>query len=211
VALVEAAGPGVTTGFLGVGLIAPVLGEHGHADLAHALLRNVEPPSWLFPLRHGATTIWERWDGYTDESGFAAPAMNSFNHYALGSVGEWLYSGVAGIDQAPGSVGYRDLVIRPRLGELSWAQASYESVRGTVAVRWERAGGELRLHVTVPPGASATVHVPANDPRGVRESGRPVGLADGVEIAGQEPGTLLCRVGSGEYRFTAESSWTGAC
>ncbi|MCW2918361.1 MAG: alpha-L-rhamnosidase [Actinomycetia bacterium] len=210
VALVEAAGPGVTTGFLGVGLIAPVLDEHGYADLAHALLRNTEPPSWLFPLRHGATTIWERWDGYTNESGFQAPAMNSFNHYALGSVGEWLYRGVAGIDQAPDSVGYRDLVIRPRLGDLSWARASYESVRGTVAVRWERDGGELRLDVTVPPGATATVHVPAADIDGVWESGRPVEQAAEVEIVGQEPGTFLCRVGSGEYRFTAESAWAGA-
>ncbi|MEW2353823.1 family 78 glycoside hydrolase catalytic domain [Spirillospora sp. NPDC029432] len=203
--LVEAAGPGVTTGFLGVGLIAPVLDAHGRADLAHALLRRTEAPSWLYPLRHGATTIWERWDGYTDERGFQAAAMNSFNHYALGSVGEWLYQGVAGLGQAPGSAGYRELLIRPRPGGLTAASASYESVRGTVRTAWTREDGEFRLQVTVPPGASATVVVPTPDPGGVREGGVPASAAPGVRIIAAEPGALRCHVTSGEYRFTAEA------
>jgi alpha-L-rhamnosidase len=167
VALVRAAGPAVTTGFLGVGLIAPVLDAHGHADLAHALLRRRDAPSWLYPLRHGATTVWERWTGYTDEAGFAAAAMNSFNHYALGSIGQWLYEGVAGIAQAPDSVGYRDLVIRPRPGDLVWARASYESVRGTISSAWHRSGDDFTLDLTVPPGTTATVHVPG-EPDAVR-------------------------------------------
>ncbi|WP_307796991.1 family 78 glycoside hydrolase catalytic domain [Actinomadura barringtoniae] len=204
VELVEQAGPGVTTGFLGVGLIAPVLDAHGHADLAHALLRRTDPPSWLYPLRHGATTIWERWDGYSDERGFQAAAMNSFNHYALGSIGEWLYEGVAGLAQAPGSAGYRELVIRPRLGELTWARATYESVRGTVATAWTREDGGFALEVTVPPGATATVHIPAADPAAVREGGVPAAEAAGVRILGSEPGTLRCHVTSGDYRFTAD-------
>ncbi|MFD0687852.1 alpha-L-rhamnosidase [Actinomadura fibrosa] len=201
--LVEDAGPGVTTGFLGVGLIAPVLDAHGRADLAHALLRRTDPPSWLYPLRHGATTIWERWDGYT-ERGFQAAAMNSFNHYALGSVGEWLYRGVAGLDQAPGSTGYRDLLVRPRLGTLAWARASHESVRGTVAVEWARRDGRLDLRVVVPPGATATVHVPTGDPGSVRESGVPAADAAGVRIAGTAADGLRCLIASGEYRFTAD-------
>ncbi|MFG2091529.1 MULTISPECIES: family 78 glycoside hydrolase catalytic domain [unclassified Spirillospora] len=202
--LVEAAGPGITTGFLGVGLVAPVLDACGRPDLAHALLRRTGPPSWLYPLRHGATTIWERWDGYTEERGFQAAAMNSFNHYALGSIGEWLYEGVAGLSQAPGSAGYRELRIRPRPGALTWARAAYESVRGTVRTGWARADGELRLDVSVPPGATAIVHVPTGDPGGVHESGVPVAAAAGIQIIGTEPGALLCRVTSGDYRFTAE-------
>ncbi|MEU8797714.1 family 78 glycoside hydrolase catalytic domain [Spirillospora sp. NPDC048819] len=202
--LVEAAGPALTTGFLGVGLAAPVLDACGRPDLAHALLRRTGPPSWLYPLRHGATTIWERWDGYTEERGFQAAAMNSFNHYALGSIGEWLYQGVAGLSQAPGSTGYRELLIRPRPGTLTWARAAYESVRGTVRTGWARADGELRLEVSVPPGATAIVHVPTGDPGGVRESGVPVAGAAGIQIIGTEPGALLCRVTSGDYRFTAE-------
>jgi len=208
--LVEAAGPGVTTGFLGVGLIAPVLDACGRPDLAHALLRRTDPPSWLFPLRHGATTIWERWDGYTDERGFQAAAMNSFNHYALGSIGEWLYQGVAGLAQAPGSTGYRELLIRPRPGDLAWARATYTSVRGVVATAWAREDGVLRLEVSVPPGATAVVHVPTGDPGGVREGGVPVDGAEGVEVLGTGPGTLLCRVTSGDYRFTADDPMLAA-
>nr|BFE30241.1 alpha-L-rhamnosidase [Actinomadura rugatobispora] len=202
-ALVEEARPGVTTGFLGVGLIAPVLDAHGRADLAHALLRRTDPPSWLYPLRHGATTVWERWDGYTPERGFQAAAMNSFNHYALGSVGEWLYRGVAGLDQAPDSVGYRDLLVRPRPGSLTAARAAYESVRGRAAAGWSVRDGLLQLAVTVPPGAAATVHIPTADPGGVREGGVPADEAEGVRVTGMEPGTLHCRITSGEFHFTA--------
>ncbi|RSN71961.1 alpha-L-rhamnosidase [Actinomadura sp. WAC 06369] len=202
--LVEAAGPGPRTGFLGVGLLAPVLDGIGRPDLAHALLRRTDPPSWLYPLRQGATTVWERWDGYTPEHGFRAAAMNSFNHYALGSVGEWLYQGVAGLAQAPDSTGYRELLIRPRPGGLEWARAAYESVRGTVRAAWSRTDGELRLEVGVPPGATATVHVPTGDPASVREGGTPVADAAGVTVLGTGPGTLLCRVTSGDYRFTAD-------
>ncbi|SDJ41831.1 alpha-L-rhamnosidase [Nonomuraea jiangxiensis] len=150
--LVEEHGP--QTGFLGVNLLCPVLSAHGRADLAHALLRRTDPPSWLYQVRQGATTIWERWDGA------GAPSMNSFNHYAFGSIGEWLYGGVAGIAQAPDSVAFRELVIRPQPGDLAWARATYESARGHVAVSWERAEGDFRLSVTIPPGATATVHLP---------------------------------------------------
>ncbi|WP_431901100.1 family 78 glycoside hydrolase catalytic domain [Nonomuraea sp. bgisy101] len=150
--LVEENGP--QAGFLGVNLLCPVLSATGRPDLAHALLRRTDPPSWLHQVRNGATTVWERWDGE------GAPSMNSFNHYAFGSVGEWLYTGVAGIAQAPDSVAYRELVIRPLPGDLSWARASYESARGRIAVSWERADEDFRLSVTVPPGASATVHLP---------------------------------------------------
>ncbi|MER7999841.1 family 78 glycoside hydrolase catalytic domain [Streptomyces sp. NPDC095613] len=201
--LVEAAGPALTTGFLGVALAAPVLDDHGRADLAHALLRRTDPPSWLFPLRHGATTIWERWDGWTPDTGFRAPSMNSFNHYALGSIGEWLYRGVAGLDQRPDSTGYRHLLIRPRPGDLAHASARYESVRGTVAVRWERHGDALTLRVRVPPGADAEVHVPTTDPRTVRESGLVPEDVPHLTPLAATPGHAAYRVASGVYRFTA--------
>ncbi|MFD0855866.1 family 78 glycoside hydrolase catalytic domain, partial [Actinomadura adrarensis] len=116
VADIEARDRHLTTGFAGVALLCPVLTEHGHADLAYALLHQDTYPSWTYSIRHGATTIWERWDGWTEEHGFQSPAMNSFNHYSLGSVGDWLYGGVAGIGQAPGSVAYRRLLLRPQVG-----------------------------------------------------------------------------------------------
>ncbi|MGW0963267.1 family 78 glycoside hydrolase catalytic domain [Streptomyces gelaticus] len=202
--LVESAGPALLTGFLGVALAAPVLDAHGRADLAHALLLRDEVPSWRFPLRHGATTIWERWDGWTPGTGFRAPSMNSFNHYALGSVGEWLYRGVAGLDQAPDSTGYRKLRIRPRPGGLRHASARYESVRGAVSVAWKRQGGRIALRVLVPPGATAEVYVPTTDPGSVRESGLvPDAGNRHITAVSTAAGHVLYRVSSGTYRFTA--------
>ncbi|MFF3394407.1 family 78 glycoside hydrolase catalytic domain [Streptomyces sp. NPDC002669] len=209
--LVGSAGPALLTGFLGVALAAPVLDAHGHSDLAHALLLRDEVPSWRFPLRHGATTIWERWDGWTPDAGFRAPSMNSFNHYALGSIGEWLYRGVAGLDQAPDSTGYRRLLIRPRPGPLRRASARHESVRGTVAVSWERDEERIILCVRVPPGATADVYVPTTDPGSVRESGAVPGAGDPhVAPVAAASGQVFHRVSSGTYRFTAAYAPTGA-
>lgn len=202
-AVVRDAGPAITTGFLGVGLLAGVLDSAGHPDLAHALLARREHPSWLYPIGQGATTIWERWDGFTPQAGFQAPSMNSFNHYALGSVGAWLYQGVAGLDQAPESVGYHRLRVRPRPGPLRWARASYESVRGRIAVAWERADGRLRLDVDVPPGVEATVHVPTPDPAGVTVGGVPATDAPSVDLLAATAGEAVLRVGSGRWRFGA--------
>ena len=104
----------LTTGFVGVGLLCPTLSEAGYSDVAHRLLRNDTFPSWGYSIRHGATTIWERWDGWTEDAGFQTPMMNSFNHYSLGSVGQWLYEHVAGIRAA--EPGYGHVCIAPEPG-----------------------------------------------------------------------------------------------
>jgi alpha-L-rhamnosidase len=192
----------LTTGFLGVGLLAPVLDAIGRDDLAHRLLRREERPSWRYSLRHGATTIWERWDGWSEENGFQAPRMNSFNHYALGSVGQWLQSGLAGLDQTPASVGFDELLIRPRPGALTSARAAYASPRGRAAVAWERDAQGFTLDVEVPPGATAVVHVPrAEGAAPVREGGLELEGRDDVELLGEAQDALVCRIGSGRYRF----------
>ena len=124
----------LTTGFVGVGLLCPTLSEMGYSDVAHRLLRNETFPSWGYSIRHGATTIWERWDGWTDTDGFQTPMMNSFNHYSLGSVGQWLYEYVGGIRAA--APGYERVLIAPEPGELEPGRASiYRSVRGTIIER----------------------------------------------------------------------------
>ncbi|GAA3534535.1 alpha-L-rhamnosidase [Nonomuraea rosea] len=214
VADLERRGRRLTTGFAGVALLGPVLSAHGRADLAYALLHDDRYPSWGYSIKRGATTIWERWDGWTEEAGFGPVAMNSFNHYALGSVGEWLYSGVAGLGQESSSTGFRRPVVRPLPGgSLRWASAAYDTPLGRLSSRWEVDGGTLRLSVRVPPGAVATVHVPTTDPSSVRESGAPVVDAVGdavmdaapppVERVGVAGSALVCRVGSGVYEFTA--------
>ena len=151
----------LTTGFVGVGLLCPTLSEFGYSDVAHRLLRNDTFPSWGYSIRHGATTIWERWDGWTDTDGFQTPKMNSFNHYSLGSVGQWLYEYVGGIRAA--APGYERVLIAPEPGELEWARAEYRSVRGTISSAWRREGDELTLEVEIPPNVTATVVVPGGE------------------------------------------------
>ena len=194
---IEQRGDRLTTGFVGVSLLCPVLTEHGRADLAYALLHQEEFPSWGYSIRHGATTIWERWDGWTEHGGFQSAAMNSFNHYSLGSVGDWLYGRVAGIDQAPGSVAYKELLLRPTPGgKLTWALAEQETVRGLVSCGWRLDGDEITVCVAVPPGSTAVLEIPTPDPGSVRHDDAPVAA---------EPSAhgVVVRLASGRFTFTA--------
>jgi alpha-L-rhamnosidase len=158
VADIEAHDGHLTTGFIGVGLLCPVLSRMGYSEVAHRLLHEDTFPSWGYSIRHGATTIWERWDGWTEHAGFQTPMMNSFNHYSLGSVGQWLYEHVAGIRAA--GAGYERVLIAPEPGELEWARASYQSVRGRIVSSWRRQEGEFALEVEIPANVFATVVMP---------------------------------------------------
>jgi alpha-L-rhamnosidase len=194
----------LTTGFVGVALLCPVLSEHGRGDLAYALLHQDEFPSWGYTIRHGATTIWERWDGWTEHGGFQSAAMNSFNHYSLGSVGDWLFGGVAGIDQTAESVAYREVLLRPLPGgRLTWARAEQETARGRVACGWSLADGRITVTATVPPGSTAVLEIPTADPDSVRESDAPAASRPGV--LGVEPSTVgaTLRLTSGRYTLSA--------
>jgi len=206
VADLELRGRSLTTGFAGVALLCPILTRYGYVELAYDLLHDDRYPSWGYSIKHGATTIWERWDGWTEENGFGPVAMNSFNHYSLGSVGEWLYGDVAGISQAPESIGFRDLVIKPCPGgRLTWAEASYDIPSGRVSTRWEIADGTLTLDVTVPPGAEATIHIPTSNPASTQETGHPLTDAEGITLREAGADTTTCRVAPGTYHFTAQA------
>ncbi len=167
VAAIEAAGWQLTTGFVGVSYLLPALSSTGHSAVAYRLLEQRACPSWRYMIDNGATTIWERWDGWTRERGFQSAWMNSFNHYALGSVGEWLYRFVLGIDQQPGTAGFSHPLLRPHPGgSLGWARGSYQSARGTITAGWRRDGDTFSYHVELPPNVTATVCVPAADGQG---------------------------------------------
>jgi alpha-L-rhamnosidase len=191
----------LSTGFVGVGYLCPVLTEAGYTGVAYRLLENETHPSWGYTIRNGATTIWERWDGWTEEKGFQSPNMNSFNHYSLGSVGEWLYRYVAGIDL--GEPGYGRIVIRPRPGgNLTHASGAYDSVRGRISSSWKIEDNQFVLETLIPPNITATDHVPSTDD--VSEGGRPVDEADGVEFLRAEEGETVLAVGSGRYEFVGK-------
>ena len=196
----------LSTGFVGVSYLLPTLAQAGNIDVAYKLLMQDSFPSWLFSVKHGATTIWERWDGWTPDKGFQDAGMNSFNHYSLGSCGQWLYEGVAGFGAGSGRAGYARLAIRPLVGGgLTEARATFDSIRGRIASAWKIEGGRITLDVTVPPTVTATVYVPTSDPSKVTESGHAMAGAPGIENVRNESGVAVVEIGSGTYRFNAPS------
>jgi alpha-L-rhamnosidase len=152
----------IGTGFVGTPLLCDALCETGHADVAYALLEQTECPSWLYPVLQGATTIWERWDALRPDGTINPGEMNSFNHYALGAVADWLHRAVAGL--APSSPGYRtiDVDIAPG-GSLQSASARHMTPYGIASSEWSTEGGTLRTRVVVPPNTTATVHLPERE------------------------------------------------
>lgn len=180
------------------------LTRNGHHHEACRLINLRTVPSWGYTIEMGATTIWERWDGYVAGRGFQDPGMNSFNHWAFGSVGEWIWRHLAGINPDEQQPGFRHFIVRPRPGPgFTWARGSYDSIRGTIASDWRIEGERFTLNVQVPPGTTATVCVPAGDPATIRESGKPADQAPGVRLVGAEQGGAVYRVDSGGYRFAA--------
>jgi len=197
----------LSTGFVGVGYLLPVLAEAGHLDVAYRLLLNDTFPSWGYSIKHGATTIWERWDGWTAERGFQDPGMNSFNHYSLGSVGEWLYRYVAGIDIDPEQPGFQHIIIRPHPGgELTGAKAAYRSVHGVIESAWRIEDGTFRLRVTTPANTTATVYLPMRDTAVIMEGDQPIASAVGVTIERMEDTHAVLTIGSGVYDFVVTLS-----
>lgn len=158
-------GTHLSTGFVGSPYINHVLSRFGHMDVAYDLLNQTTFPSWLYPVTQGATTIWERWDSYHHERGFQSVGMNSFNHYAYGAIGAWLYQTVAGIEIDPAKPGYKHILIAPRPGGgLTFAKATFDSVYGPIASAWQiDDAGVFTLDVTIPANTTATVTLPNGD------------------------------------------------
>ncbi|MEY3646654.1 MAG: hypothetical protein RL127_1362 [Bacteroidota bacterium] len=184
----------LTTGFLGTPFLNPVLTRFGRNDVAYKLLLQDTYPSWLYPIKaHGATTIWERWDSMKPDSTFQDPSMTSFNHYAYGAIGDWMYRTVGGIDTEEfDGAGYKQIVIKPELGGgLSFAKTSLETPYGKVSSDWRLDSGVFTLTVEVPVNATATVQLP--------RVGSGQMAQDGEMMTGDR-----VRIGSGKYVFTVK-------
>jgi alpha-L-rhamnosidase len=179
----------LSTGFVGAPYLPHVLGHHGHLDTAYALLFQKSWPSWLYSVTQGATTVWERWDGWTEDSGFQDPVMNSFNHYAYGSIGAWLYSVVAGIELDPAWPAYKHIILRPQPGGgLTQATGKLETPYGELVSQWTLADNTFEWTVVVPPNTTATVHLPVKE-------------ASEMTLDGQVIKGSVHEVEAGEYRF----------
>jgi len=202
---IESRGMHLSTGFVGTPYLNHVLTNFGRPDVACALLMQKTFPSWLFPVTHGATTMWERWDGWTPEQGFNDAGMNSYNHYAYGAVGEWMYARVAGIDLDPQTPGYKHIVIRPIVrGGLQHADAKLHSRYGKIESAWRINGNELELNVTVPPNATATIHLPSSDVGSNTESGKPANVAEGLRFIEARDAVSVFEAQSGRYAFRSK-------
>jgi alpha-L-rhamnosidase len=158
----------LSTGFVGTPLLAPVLSRFGRTDVAYKLFTQTTYPSWLYTVLNGATTMWERWNSYTKEQGFCPFGMNSFNHYAYGAIGEWMYSTITGIGFDPAEPGYKHIIIRPQPGGgLSWARGELETRYGTVRSAWKIKDGRFKAEILIPPNTCATIILPGGKPKEV--------------------------------------------
>ncbi len=192
----------LTTGFLGTPVLCQALSDYGYLDLAYMLLNRTEYPSWLYPVTKGATTIWERWDGIKPDGTFQDPDMNSFNHYAYGAIGEWMYRVVAGIELDEAHPGYKHILIQPQPGGgLTFANASIESMYGRVASGWKIASDKFTLTVEVPPNTTATVRLPKAKLEQTTEGQKPLTGREGILGARQAADAVLVDVSSGHYLF----------
>jgi alpha-L-rhamnosidase len=190
----------LATGLMGTSHLLTGLHAAKRDDLASQLLLTETFPSWLFEVNQGATTIWERWDGWTPNKGFQWSGMNSFNHYALGSCGEYLYSVVGGI--CAGMPGYKHIIIRPMcLNGFEWATVEYKSIQGLIRCGWKRTTAHLSVTVTIPPNTTATIYLPVSDEHSLLESGKPITHAQGLKLKSAKRGIAVLGADSGTYDF----------
>jgi alpha-L-rhamnosidase len=194
----------LTTGFLGTPYLCHVLSRFGFENVAYRLLMQDTYPSWLYPVKMGATTIWERWDGIKPDGTFETPTMNSYNHYAYGAIGDWMYRTIAGIDTKTEAPGYKEIVIKPTIGgNLENANADYETNYGKLSSHWKLENGMLLLDVEIPANTTATVYIP-NGGNIVAEDGKAIDLQPEIKMAKQETGYSVVNIGSGVYHFSVK-------
>ncbi len=188
----------IGTGLIGAAWINRVLTDNGRPDLAYALATNRDFPSWGYMVEHGATTVWELWNGDT-----ADVKMNSGNHVMLvGDLVIWLYQDLAGIRSDPAQPGFKNIIMKPTpVAGLTSVKASHRSPYGLIESEWHQDGNTFRWHITVPPNSTAEIHIPANSPDHVTEGGHATATSPGVKFLAIEPGRVEYHLESGTYDF----------
>jgi len=190
----------ISTGLVGAQWIMRILSEYGRPDIALKLATNTTYPSWGYMAEHGATTIWELWNGDT-----ANPAMNSGNHVMLlGDLVIWYYENLAGIKSDPDNVGFKKIIMNPLTSvELNFVKASYHSPYGLIKSEWEKKGNAFNWAVTVPVNTTAVIYIPANNKTDIKESGNPAVGTNGLQFLRMENGKAVFEAASGNYNFSS--------
>ena len=187
---------GNTAGDVGYRYLLRALADGGRSDVIFAMNNQTDKPGYGYQLKMGATSLTEAWD---------ARRANSQNHFMLGQIMEWFYGDLAGIAPDPDGPGFKRIIVRPQpVGDVTWAKASYDSVRGKIVSSWKRDGGKFFLTVTIPANTTARVYVPAKSSGGVTEGGRIASGRTGVKFLRTEGDRALFEVGSGRYEFASE-------
>jgi alpha-L-rhamnosidase len=200
----------LTTGFLGTPVLCKALSDYGYYDEAYMLLNRKEYPSWLYPVTKGATTIWERWDGQKPDGTFQDVGMNSFNHYAYGAIGDWMYRVVAGLEIDEKAPGYKHILIEPHPGGgLTFAKTSVESMYGHAESGWKIAEGQITVKVTVPSNTTATMKLPKALLDDVSEGGKPLAGRNDFTGSRQAGESVVVELGSGSYEFKTRYNEAG--
>ncbi|MEI7024129.1 alpha-L-rhamnosidase [Paenibacillus sp. y28] len=183
----------LVTGFVGTPYFCHALSQNGHLKEAYELLLKDDFPSWLYQVKAGATTVWEHWDGIKPDGTMWSPDMNSFNHYAYGAIGEWLYRVVAGIEADENKAGYKHTIIQPHVGGgLEYVNAKYSSVYGDITVSWKMEGNTVHIETTIPHNTTATI---------ILDQAKSVAAAHENQFVSNEKG-LTAHVGSGKHSFS---------
>ncbi|TCN25397.1 family 78 glycoside hydrolase catalytic domain [Mesobacillus foraminis] len=195
------------TGFIGTASISQALSDNGYDDIAYRLLQQTSYPSWLYSVKNGATTIWERLNSYTVEDGFGGNnSMNSFNHYSFGAVGAWMYNESLGIERDPENPGFKHFILKPTPdpdGVMTWAEGHYDSVYGRIKSKWEVKNGTLNYSAAVPANTTATVYIPASSVKTIKESGKPISKSEGVKFIEFKDGKAVYELEAGSYDFSS--------
>jgi alpha-L-rhamnosidase len=193
------------TGFIGTAWISKALSDYGHSDLAYKVLQNNKYPSWLYAVDQGATTIWERLNGYTVENGFGGNnSMNSFNHYSFGAIGQWMLAYSLGIQRD--EPGFKKFILQPEpdpTGQMTWVKGYYDSPYGRINSSWTVAKGLLTYKATVPANSVATLYLPAKSARSVQENHLPIKNVKGITFVKFEGGKAIYELKSGSYLFSS--------
>ncbi|GAB6395129.1 MAG: alpha-L-rhamnosidase [Bacteroidales bacterium] len=190
----------VSTGLIGIQWLMRGLTRNGRPDIALQIVTNRTYPSWGYMAEQGATTIWELWNGNT-----ADPSMNSGNHVMLlGDLIVWFYEDLAGIRNAPESVGFKRLIMKPCPVEgLNRVTASYQSVRGKIKSAWKKEGGKILWNIAVPANATAVVYIPTADKESITEGGANIASVKDIRFIETKDGYAVFEIGSGNYRFAS--------